>query len=136
MSLSIQIINFILLIGILNFILYRPIRKILSERKEKVSGLESSIEKSENDAKEKSDAFALGLKDARAEGVKKKESLLQEAAKKEKEIISKINDEAAAELAKVRDKIAGDAEGVRASLQKEIDAFATDIGKKILGRAI
>ncbi|MCP4351255.1 MAG: ATP synthase F0 subunit B [Desulfobacterales bacterium] len=136
LSLSIQIINFILLIWILNVILYRPIRNILLQRKNKVSGFEDSIENLNKGADEKKEAFASGLKDARSKGVKEKESLMQAAADEEKEIINRINEKAAAELAKVKEKIVKDTEEVRVSLQKETDTFANEIGNKILGRAV
>ncbi|QTA93207.1 ATP synthase F0 subunit B [Desulfonema magnum] len=135
-SLFIQIANFLILIWILNTILYKPIRNVLRQRKEKVTGLERDIDLSQKDAKEKSDAFSSGMKAARAKGLKEKDVMVQAAENEEKEIVGKINEKAAAELAKVREKIAKDAEGVRNSLVKEIDTFARDIGKKILGRAV
>ncbi len=69
-SLFIQIVNFIVLIWLLNKILYGPIRNILRERGEKVSDLESSINASEKGAKEKDEEYASGIKTARAEGLR------------------------------------------------------------------
>jgi F-type H+-transporting ATPase subunit b len=135
-SLFIQIANFIFLIWILNVLLYRPIRKILIQRKEKLSNLEQNIETLSSDAHEKDSEFSTGIKDARARGMKEKEALMQAAADQEREVIEKINKKAQADLAEVRKKIAKDAEAVRASLQQEIDAFAEAIGEKIIGRAI
>lgn len=135
-SLFIQIANFLVLIWILNTILYKPVRNVLRQRKEKVTGLERDIDLAQKDAKEKSDAFSSGVRAARVKGLKEKEVLVQAAESEEKEIIGKINEKAAAELAKVREKIAKDAENVRNSLLKETDSFARDIGKKILGRAV
>ena len=135
-SLFIQIVNFIFLIWILNVLLYRPIRKILIQRKEKFSNLEQNIETLSSDALEKDSEFSTGIKDARARGMKEKEALMQAAADQEREVIEKINKKAQADLAEVRKKIAKDAEAVRASLQQEIDAFAEAIGEKIIGRAI
>jgi membrane protein implicated in regulation of membrane protease activity len=43
-TVGIQIINFLLIIWILNLILYRPIRNIVRQRKEKIDGLELIIE--------------------------------------------------------------------------------------------
>jgi F-type H+-transporting ATPase subunit b len=116
--------------------LYKPIRNILIQRKEKIAGLDQNIETINRDAKEKDDAFASGIKEARSKGLKEKEALLQEGAGEEREIIEKINQKAQADLAEMREKIAKDAEDVRTSLQKEIDAFANAIGEKILGRAV
>jgi F-type H+-transporting ATPase subunit b len=134
-SLFIQIINFLFLIGVLNFVLYKPIRKILIQRKEKIAGLEQSIDARNSDAKEKDDAFTSGLKEARARGMGEKEALMQTATDEEKVIIEKINQKAQADLAEVREKVAKDSESVRATLQEELDDIATAISHKILGRA-
>ncbi len=135
-SLFIQIVNFIILIFVLNIVLYKPIRNVLLERNKKVVGLGESIETFNKDAKEKDDAFASGIRDARVKGLKEKEALLEVASEEEKKIIAKINEKAQADLAQVRSEIAKDAEEVRAKLQKEVDVFADAIGQKILGRAV
>jgi len=135
-SVFIQIINFLFLIWILNVILYKPVRNVLLQRKEKVTGLEEDISEFAKNAKEKIDAFSSGIKEARVRGVKEKDTIMEGAAVREKELIGKINEKAVSELAKVREQIAKDAEGVRISLMKDVDVFASDIGKKILGRAV
>ncbi len=135
LSLFAQIINFVLLVWVLNIVLYKPIRKVLLQRKEKVSGLEQSIETFSGDAVAKGQAFTDGIKAARAKGTAAKDALLEEAAAEEKKMIGEINDRAKAEMDKVKAQIAGDADKVRASLAKEVDAFADSIAGKILGRA-
>jgi F-type H+-transporting ATPase subunit b len=135
-TLFVQIANFLVIIWVLNIILFRPIRNILIQRKEKITSLEQNIETSDSKAKEKNEAFDSGIRDARSKALNEKNALLQEAADQEKEIIDKINQKAQADLAEVRKKIAKDAEAVSASLQKEIDSFASAIGEKILGRAL
>jgi F-type H+-transporting ATPase subunit b len=135
-SIVIQIVNFLFTIWVLNILLYRPIRKILSQRKEKVAGLELAIETSNNDVREKNDAFAAGMKEARAIGFKEKNTLLQQAADEEKSIIADIHHKAQAELTQIREQIKNDAEVARESLQLEIDGFANQISQKILGRAV
>jgi len=135
-SLFVQIANFLIIIWVLNIILYRPIRKILIERKEKITSLEQNVEKLNEDAAGKDEAFLSGIKDARAKGLKEKEVLLMEGAEEEKKIVEQINQKAQANLAEVREKIAKDAQDVRTSLNKEIDTFANAISEKILGRAV
>ena len=135
-SLIIQIANFLLIIWILNLILYRPIRNILRQRKEKIEGLELRIETYNEDAQKKDDAFASGIQEARTKGLKEKETLLQSAAEEEKQIIANQNTKAQAELVEIRKKIVKDAEAARASLQEKVDEFANDICQKILGRKV
>ena len=135
-SVFIQIINFLFLIWILNLILYKPIRNIITQRKDKFSGLEADVETAESEAAAQDQAFASGIKEARARGLKQKELLLQAASDEEKELIGKINERAQAELAKVREQIAREADGARETLMKEVDDFAGSISEKILGRAV
>lgn len=136
MSLLVQIANFLIIIWVLNIILYRPIRKILIERKEKMRSLAQNVQKLNEDAAGKDEAFLAGIKDARTRGLNEKEVLLKEGAEEEKKIVEQINQKAQANLAEVREKIAKDAQNVRASLHKEIDTFANAISEKILGRAV
>jgi len=135
-SVFIQIANFIFLIWVMNMILYKPIRKALLQRKEKVSGLERSIVDFNTQALEKENAFASGIKEARTSGLKEKQALIQSGSDEEKIVLENINKKAQVELAKSREKIAKDAESVRISLQKELDTFVNAIGQKILGRAV
>ncbi len=65
-SVAIQVINFIFLIWVLNLILYKPIRKILLQRKEKMTGLEKGIntfmaDAGEKDAAHSGSSQALGV---------------------------------------------------------------------------
>lgn len=135
-SLFIQIANFLLLIWVLNKILYRPIRNILQKRKDKVDGLQSTITSCEDGVQKKESAFRDGIKEARNEGLKRKNELVQAAEEEEKKIIEKINAKAAAELQRIREQVKNDADAVRSALLQEVDKFANDIGEKILGRAI
>jgi F-type H+-transporting ATPase subunit b len=133
-SIAVQIVNFLLLIWILNMVLYKPIRKILLERKAKMTGLQSDIDGSAEQVKSKEDAYAEGVRQARAAGQKEKELLMQAAEAEEKAIIGKINESAQAELKEVKKKITQEMGTVKATLEEEIDAFADAIGQKILGR--
>jgi F-type H+-transporting ATPase subunit b len=134
-SVFLQIVNFIFLILVLNAVLYKPVRKILLQRKEKVNGLEQSVKTFTRDAQEKDESYLGGIKEARAKGLIEKENLLQSASEEEKVIIDKINEKAQADLEAVREQITKDTRQVSVSLEKEIDSFAEAIRQKILGRA-
>ena len=133
-SIALQIVNFLVLIWILNLVLYKPIRKILLDRKEKVTGLQSDIDGSAQQVQSIEDAYADGVRQARAAGQKEKEALMQAAAEEEKAIIGKINEAAQAELKVVKEKITEEMGTVKSALEEEIDVFADAIGQKILGR--
>jgi len=135
-SVFIQIVNFLFLIWILNLVLYKPIRNVLIQRREKISGLEKTIDSFNKDVDEKDDAFSSGIKNARAKGLTEKNSLISEATEQEKQIIEKINSKIQANMSEVREKIAKDVKGAQAALQEEVDSFADAICNKILGREV
>lgn len=134
-SFIVQMGNFVLLVILLNVVLYKPIRGILAQRKQKIEGLEHTIQSSASTVSEKEDEFNSGIREARSRGVSTKDAIIEAASQDEKKILGQINERAQSNLAEVREKIAKDVEHVRTELQKEIDVFAGAIVEKILGRA-
>lgn len=135
-SVFIQMVNFLVLIWALNFIVYRPIRGILAQRKEKVEGLEHGISKYEQDLAEKDKAVQAGIQQAREKGQKEKEALEEQAREQELQIMEQINEKARKDMAEIRERVSRETESVRASLQQQVDQFADQISEKILGRAV
>ncbi|MBF0303618.1 MAG: ATP synthase F0 subunit B [Desulfamplus sp.] len=134
-SLFIQIVNFLFLLYALNLVLFKPVRKILLERKEKIDSLDKGIQSLSSKASDKDNSYKEGLKLARTEGLKQKETFVEQASQEEKEILERINKKAQANLAAIRNQVAEESEKARLALEKEVDAFAKAIGEKILGRA-
>lgn len=135
-SFTIQIANFLFLIFVLNILLFRPIRRILKERRDKFQGMESAIQHAGQAVQEKEAAFAKAIRDARARGLKEKEGFVQQAEAEERKLIESISAKAQADLEEIRKKIKADAERARQSLQQDVGSFANEIARKILGRAV
>jgi len=135
-SVILQIANFLFLIFVLNLLLYRPIRRILKERRDRIKGMEVTIQNATQGVQDKEAAFAKAIKDARAKGLKEKEGLVQQAEAEERQRIESINAKAQSELEEIRKKIKADSEQVRQSLQQDVGGFANEITRKILGRVV
>lgn len=134
-SLVYQMINFLVLLFVLNLVLYKPIRNVLLERKAKIEGMQNGAEKAQSDLVAGEDAYNSGLKQARSKGLKSKEAFIEEASKEEKEIIDRINKKAQANLADIKKQVAQETEQARKALEAEVEVYAKAIGEKILGRA-
>ncbi len=134
-SLVYQMINFLVLLFVLNLVLYKPIRNVLIERKAKIEGMRSGAQNAANDMVAGEESYKSGLKQARSEGLTQKEAFIEEASKEEQEIIERINKKAQANLAEIKEQVATETEQARKSLDGEVEAFAKAIGEKILGRA-
>lgn len=135
-TIIIQMINFIVLIWALNYVAYRPIRGILAKRKEKIEGLESGIDRFEQDAKERASALDAGIREAREKGQKMRETLEENARREEQQMLARINEKAVQDLEEIKAKVARETKEVRQSLQSQIESFANEISSKMLGRTI
>jgi len=134
-SLVYQMINFLILLFVLNLVLYKPIRNVILERRAKIEGMQNAAKKAADDLVAGEEEYKNGLKQARAEGLKKKEAFIEEASKEEKEIIDRINKKAQANLAQIKKQVADETEQARKALEGEVAEYARAIGEKILGRA-
>ncbi len=131
-----QMVNFIVLIWALNLVMYRPIRNIIARRKEQMDSLDSHISMYQQEAADKKEALAEDIKTAKAEGLKKKNELVEAAAAEEKAIIEEMNKKTQQTIAENKVRIASEADKAAADLQQEVEAFAAEIGQKILGREV
>ena len=134
-SVFFQIINFLLLVWILNLVLFKPIREIVAQRQDKITGLENGIQEQLDQAANKNKTFENGIKDARTKGLQAKTDLIQAAQDREKEIIEQINLKNQNELKDVRAGIKKEAQNASDRLMQQVDEFAAEIGQKILGRS-
>ncbi len=135
-TLFLQMANFIALIFILNAVLYKPIRKILIERKKKIQGAEESIKGDQQDAAETMQTFQTKIGEAKMKGHQQKEALKEAGQEEERRLVDEINQKAQADLEAVRVQIAKDAGAARDKLKSEVKAFSSAIAEKILGRAV
>ena len=135
-SLFIQIANFLLLLFLLNRILYRPIRRILSERAEQMSTFENTIADLQQKSARDADALEQNMKGARREGFDRKEGLRGEGLEEEKGMIQRASATAGERIDEAKAEIGRHVADVRKALEKDIGAFSQDLAEKILGRNI
>ncbi|MFH1350427.1 MAG: hypothetical protein ABII26_05765 [Pseudomonadota bacterium] len=135
-SLIIQIANFLFLLFLLNILLYRPIRKILSQRHNEMASLQDMIggfQSKFSQYKKELESETLG---ARKEGFKEKEDLKNAGLEEERNQLQGAMSSAEQKMGTAREEIKGKMVDVRQSLQSEVDSFSKELAEKILGRSI
>lgn len=135
-SLIFQIVNFLLLMLILNALLYRPIRNILKQRADKVGLLEEEAKKAQTDRIQKEEDYQNQLQLARKAGFEQKNIFKLKGQEAEKKLFQEANLKAEAELSLNRQKVAQQVEEARKKLSGEVANFSQEIAQKILGRTI
>lgn len=135
-TLIVQIVNFIVLIMVLNAVLYKPIRNILIERQKTVNQFEKDIDTLQEGAAENDQTFQSTISEAKAKGLGEKEAMKEAGEEEEKRLINELQEKAQADLEEVRAQIAKDAGAAREKLKAQAEAFSVSIAEKILGRSV
>jgi F-type H+-transporting ATPase subunit b len=131
-----QIINFLLLVFLLNVVLFRPIRNVLKERQAKLLAQESEINVLTDKGRSLEEEIKEELAAARRDGAGAREALKQEGAQAEATLLEEVKRQAELEWATVEKKIKADMAKARKSLQTQAQSFAQLLATKILGREL
>lgn len=132
----VQIINFGILVLILNFALYKPIRAMLAQRRQEVASARERALSVDQQVGDKVAEYEARLRDAKAEVGAKRAELVKEAQAEEASLLDKARSDAAASLASLRERVAKESAEARSLLQQQAQALSGDICEKILGRSL
>ena len=135
-TLVIQMINFLVLLFVLNLILFRPIRNIIKERNQIVENFNTDITSLTDEAQASMDQFEQKLLEARKEGMVRVQSMKDEGEEAEAKLIATTNEEVQAKIEEARKKVASDIREARTQLQDQVQAFSLAVTEKVLGRSI
>ncbi|MGO9374236.1 MAG: ATP synthase F0 subunit B [Syntrophobacteraceae bacterium] len=135
-SLFIQMANFLIFLFVMNFVLYRPIRRIVAERKKMISEKQESVESLEAQAKAALLEYDRKLQESRSMGFQRIQELKAAGYEQEKELLRQISEQAAAKVGELRAKIQKDIGIARMELKHQVKSFSVDLAQKILGRKI
>ena len=83
----IQVINFLILIAVLNWLLVKPTLRVLEERRVRVEGSEEEARRLTAEADKNIAEYERGLAEARIDAGKQKERIRTEGIERENEII-------------------------------------------------
>ena len=136
MAFVFQLVNFLVLVLLLNAFLYKPIRKQLSDRNALISGAKEKSAAVDKEVQEKLASYEARMREIRAgaadeRGVLKKEAQLQEAA-----ILEKARLDSGEKLAGIKALVAKEAEEARRLLKASAESLSADICEKVLGRSL
>ncbi|WP_027370374.1 F0F1 ATP synthase subunit B [Desulfovermiculus halophilus] len=134
-TLFIQLVNFLILLALLNFLIYKPIRGIVKQRQEKMSSDLSGIEEFNAQARSKLDEYQAALDRARREAGEIRESSKKEAVAEEKDILAAAGEEGNKILTAARDDIQAQSQEARKALDQKVKKYAKQVTDKVLVKA-
>lgn len=131
-----QIVNFLVLVFLLNMALFRPIRNSLKERQARLAAHEADLSGLLEQGQGVNQEIKDRLLEARKEALGQKDGLVKEGAQAEATLLEAVKKEVDAEWARVEEKIKKDMAKARDTLKKQAQSFAQMLASKILGREL
>lgn len=128
-----QMVNFFIVLYVLNILLIRPIRAILQERKDKMDDMSGEAEAFEREAKERLSAYQAELTRARQEAGLTREAARNEALAEQQRVVQTASQKAQAFLAEAQASIKVEAEATLAELQKQVKQLAGKLATRVMG---
>lgn len=133
-TILIQFFQFLLLLLLLNFLLFKPILRGLQKRRTTIESLTGKVEKSRQEAEGLRDVYEEGLKEKKLPIAAKRETMLKEAHVASMKVIEEARQELAEDLAKVKERVAREAGKTLEALLGKSDRLAAEIAQKITKR--
>jgi F-type H+-transporting ATPase subunit b len=131
----VQLVNFLVILTVLNLILFRPIRGIIKKRAEVMNEKLASIESFTADAEAKLEDYKTSLSGARVEAQQIRMDLKAEGSETEAEVLSQAGTEAAEKVAAARKEIESQKQAALKALRGEVAGYAKSVAGKVLSKA-
>ncbi len=135
-SIVAELVAVLFMIAILNAILYKPLRNIMKQRKEKMDSIDAEAAKFEDNTKRLIEDFENKMKEARQAGKQEFDKFKAAAKEQEQNLIDESTKEAEARREELMAQLASQIEAAKKDLQAQAEAFAMEIAQKLLGRAV
>lgn len=132
-TIFIQLANFLIALIGLNYVLIKPIRAKIAERKALMSTLVSEVDSFASEADGKLKNYEAELDKARVQGVEARMKMKDEAGAEEKKLVEAAAAEAQSKLSAARATIAQESKAAFDALKAKVDGLAKDAAAKVLG---
>jgi F-type H+-transporting ATPase subunit b len=132
-TLIVQVVNFLLLMWILNHLLFKPILRALEKREEKVNHLLKETGDLLSQAQGVKEEYEMRIKQAQTQALEVKEKIERESREEGERLLKKAFVKAEKGLAETSVAIAKDAEGAKREFERLSREISLEIYQKILG---
>jgi F-type H+-transporting ATPase subunit b len=135
-SLGIQIVNFIILIFILNRLLYKPLLSMIDKRRQRFAESEAEIRRLQGTVEQKMAAYDEKLRQAKTTAIEQKNEIIRQGAEEAKEIIDVVRAEIPGLMEQFQVRMAGEIDAAKRTLSIQSQKLSVEIAEKVLGRGL
>ena len=135
-TMLIQMVNFLLLIVILNLLLYKPILGIIDRRKKQVQDTEEEIKRLNQSVEERMAAYEEKLRQAKMDALVKKTEIIKEGAEEGKGLIEAAKSQIPGMMEQFHGEMNKEVSEARGVLTGQSRNISLEIAEKLLGRSL
>ncbi len=131
-----QMANFIVLMIVLNYLLYRPLLNIIEKRQKVLDSSAEEVQRLNKTIEEKQREYEEKLRQAKQQALEIKAQILKEANDEAKAIIDQVRNQIPVMMADVQARLAKEMEVAREVLRGQSRQLSQEIAEKVLGRSL
>lgn len=135
-TLLIQMVNFVILMFILNLLLYKPVLGIIDKRKKNFQDIEEEIKRLNQSVDERMAAYEEKLRLAKMQALEKKQEIMTEGSEQAKTFIEAAKGEIPAMMEKFHADMNREVDEARRILTNQSKKISIEIAEKLLGRSL
>lgn len=135
-SLLVQMVNFVILLLILQRLLYRP---LLGKMEERTQAIQRSLEEAQSaraEAARQQEENAARLRQAHAEAASIRDQALKEAAEEQRRLVEAARAEAQRLVDSAKAQLDADVRRAREELRREVADLATGVAEKLMRKSL
>ena len=129
----IQVVNFFIAVVVLNYLLIRPVRAILKQRKAKMGDMLASAEAFAGAANEQLAAYQNSLSRARQEAALARADGRSAALREQQTLVAEANKRAQEQLAQAKEALLRETQNAQAALAAQVKPLAAKAVGRLLG---
>ena len=135
-TLLVQMVIFLALIFILNFLLFKPILSIIDRRKKQLDESENEIRLFNESVEKRVAEYEDKLKQAKLKASEQKKEIIQEGVNQAKNIVDAVRNEIPAIAKEFQQKMDTEVQKAKSILDGHSKGLSLEIAQKILGRPV
>ena len=136
LTIIIQVLQFLIVVFVLNRLLFRPISQVIDERQEKIVTWEENTKRLQDTASSRLENYEKQLREEKIQARQKQEQLKQDLKEKEEENLRKVAAEAAQIVSLTQQELAAEREKLRLELSRQATELSQILVEKVLGRRL
>jgi F-type H+-transporting ATPase subunit b len=135
-TMLIQMVVFLALVFVLNFLLYKPILSIIDRRKKQLEESESEIKLFNESVEKRVAEYEEKLKQAKIKATELKKEIIQEGANQAKNVVDAVRNEIPVMAREFQQKMDKEVEKAKLILDSHSRELSVQIAQKVLGRPV